>query len=256
MVRFVNPIRERGPRPVHQAVVTVWDTTQTDSDQKSTFSVRGLAVCPSEGKGPMSNPNQTQSTTSQSGPRVARSKRAGRSKPGDGPLFEPNAAGIDIGAREIFVAVPPDRDTEPVRKCETFTEDLRQMADWLVSCGVTTAAMESTGVYWIPVYDVLEQHGIKPCLVNPRNMKNAKAGKTHRDFHECQWIQHLHSMGLLHSAFRPEGEVCAVRSLMRHRNWTWWRWPASLCSTCTRALTQMNVQIQHVISDITGQTGF
>jgi len=101
----------------------------------------------------MSNPNQ-QSTTSQSGPKVARSKRAGRGKPVDRPLFEPNAAGIDIGAREIFVAVPPDRDTDPVRRCETFTEDLHRMADWLVSCGVTTAAMESTGVYWIPVYDV------------------------------------------------------------------------------------------------------
>jgi transposase len=81
--------------------------------------------------------------------------------------------------------------------------DLHRMADWLVSCGVTTAAMESTGVYWIPVYDVLEQHGIKPCLVNPRNMKNVPGKRT--DFHECQWIQHLHSMGLLHSAFRPDG---------------------------------------------------
>jgi transposase len=87
-------------------------------------------------------------------------------------MFEPNAAGIDIGAREIFVAVPPDRDAEPVRKCETSTEDLHRMADWQVRCGVTTAAMESTRVYWIPVYDVLEKHGIKLRLVNPGNMKN------------------------------------------------------------------------------------
>jgi transposase len=112
---------------------------------------------------------------------VARSKRVGRDKSVEHPLFEPNAAGIDIGAREIFLAVPPDRNTDPVRKCETFTEDLHQMADWLVNCGVTTAAMESTGVYRIPVYDVLEQHGIKPCLVNPRNMKNVPGKRT--DFH-------------------------------------------------------------------------
>jgi transposase len=183
---------------------------------------------------------------------VARSKRSGRCKPADHPMFEPDAAGIDIGAREIFVAVPPDRDAEPVRKCETFTEDLHRMADWLVSCGVTTAAMESTGVYWIPVYDVLEQHGIKPCLVNPRNMKNVPGKRT--DFHECQWIQHLHSMGLLHAAFRPDGEVCAVRSLMRHRG-DLVEMASQHVQHMHKALTQMNVQIQHVISDITGLTG-
>ena len=103
------------------------------------------------------------------GPVPAKRKR---DKQPDRPVFEANAAGIDIGAREIFVAVPADRDEHPVRKCETFTGDLNQTAEWLVRCGVTTAAMESTGVYWIPVYDVLEQHGIKVCLVNPRNMKN------------------------------------------------------------------------------------
>src|SRR5215510_2529183 len=84
----------------------------------------------------------------------------------DRPILEPNAAGIDIGAREIFVAVPSDRDEHPVRVFSTFTEDLQKMAKWLVSCGITTAAMESTGVYWIPLYDVLEQHGVKPCLVD------------------------------------------------------------------------------------------
>ena len=84
----------------------------------------------------------------------------------DRPVLEPNAAGIDIGAREIFVAVPADRDENPVRVFPTFTEDLEEMAGWLVSCGVTTVAMESTGVYWIPLYDVLEQHGVRPCLVN------------------------------------------------------------------------------------------
>lgn len=180
------------------------------------------------------------------------SKQPNRPAQPDRPEFEPNAAGIDIGAREIFVAVPPDRDPDPVRKCETFTGDLHQMAEWLVRCGITTAAMESTGVYWIPVYDVLEQHGIKPCLVNPRNMKNVPGKRT--DFHECQWIQHLHSLGLLHSAFRPDADVCAVRSLMRHRN-DLVMMASEHIQHMQKALTQMNVQFQHVISDITGLTG-
>src|SRR5215467_14521959 len=170
----------------------------------------------------------------------------------DRPLLEPNAAGIDIGAREIFVAVPPDRDEHPVRIFSTFTEDLERMAQWLVSCGITTAAMEATGVYWIPLYDVLEQHGVKPCLANARGMKNVPGRRT--DWHECQWLQFLHSVGQLRAAFRPEGEICAVRCLMRHR--------AELVEMTSqhilhmhKALTQMNVQIQHVISDITGITG-
>jgi len=170
----------------------------------------------------------------------------------DRPIRELNAAGIDIGAREIFVAVPPDRDENPVRVFGTFTESLQEMAQWLVQCGITTVAMESTGVYWIPPQDVLEQHGLKVCLVNARNMKNVPGRRT--DWHECQWLQYLHSVGLLRAAFRPEGEVCAVRSLMRHRN--------DLVSMANqhvqhmhKALTQMNLQIQHVISDITGLTG-
>jgi transposase len=181
-----------------------------------------------------------------------RNKQPNRSGQPDRSVFEPNAAGIDIGAREIFVAVPPERDSYPVRRCETFSGDLHQMAEWLVRCGITTAAMESTGVYWIPVYDVLEQHGIKPCLVNPRNMKNVPGKRT--DFHECQWIQHLHSLGLLHSAFRPDGEVCAVRSLMRHRN-DMVMMASEHIQHMQKALTQMNVQFQHVIDDITGLTG-
>lgn len=116
----------------------------------------------------MSNRKQKQAeaSTSKPGPKVAKSKRASQ------------RPGIDIGAREIYVAVAADRDEHPVRKCETFTGDLHQMAEWLVSCGITTVAMESTGVYWIPVYDVVEQHGIQPCLVNPRNMKNVPGKRT------------------------------------------------------------------------------
>src|SRR5580704_1610424 len=200
----------------------------------------------------MSKPKQQPAATGKSGPKVASSKRASQRTDAAHSVFQPHAAGIDIGAREIYVAVPADRDTDPVRKCETFTENLHQMADWLVRCGITTAAMESTGVYWIPVYDVLEQHGIKPCLVNPRNMKNVPGKRT--DFHECQWIQHLHSMGLLHSVFRPDGEVCALRSLMRYRN-DLVEMASQHVQHMHKALTQMNVQIQHVISDITGLTG-
>jgi len=167
-------------------------------------------------------------------------------------VFEPNAAGIDIGAREIYVAVPPDRDPNPVRVFATFTSDLNEMTQWLKSCGITTVAMESTGVYWIPVYDVIEQHGIEPCLVNPRNMKNVPGRRT--DYHECQWIQHLHSMGLLRAAFRPDADVCAVRSLMRHRS-DLVAMTSEHIQHMHKALTQMNVQIHHVLSDITGQTG-
>ena len=200
----------------------------------------------------MSKPSQPPATPGKSGPQAAKSKRASEAKAPTPPAFQPNAAGIDIGAREVYVAVPADRDEHPVRKCETFTGDLHQMAEWLVSCRITTAAMESTGVYWIPVYDVLEQHGIQPCLTNPKNMKNVPGKRT--DFHECQWIQYLHSMGLLHSAFRPDDQVRAVRSLMRHRN-DLVQMASQHVQHMQKALTQMNVQFQHVISDITGTTG-
>jgi transposase len=170
----------------------------------------------------------------------------------DRPILEANAAGIDIGAREIFVAVPPDRDEEPVRVFSTFTEDLEKMAQWLVGCGITTVAMESTGVYWIPVYDVVEQHGVKACLVDARGMKNVPGRRT--DWHECQWIQFLHSVGLLRAAFRPDGDVCAVRSMMRHRT-ELVEMTSQHIQHMHKALTQMNVQLHHVISDLTGLTG-
>jgi len=200
----------------------------------------------------MSEPTQQPAVAGKPEPKIAKNKRASQRKETAPSVFQPNAAGIDIGAREIYVAVPTDRDDHPVRKCDTFTGDLHQMAEWLICCGITTAAMECTGVYWIPVYDVLEQHGIQPCLVNPRNMKNVPGKRT--DFHECQWIQHLHSMGLLHSAFRPDSEVCAVRALMRHRN-DLVQMASQHVQHMQKALTQMNVQFHHVISDITGLTG-
>ena len=170
----------------------------------------------------------------------------------DRPVLEPNAAGIDIGAREIFVAIPPNRDGHPVRVCATFTEDLRQLADWLVACGITTVAMESTGVYWIPLYDILEAQGIKVCLVNARHMKNVPGRRT--DWHECQWLQYLHSVGLLRAAFRPEATVTAVRTIMRHRH-ELVQMSSQHILHMHKALTQMNLQIHHVIDDITGLTG-
>lgn len=170
----------------------------------------------------------------------------------DRPVLVANAGGIDIGAREIFVAVPPDRDQDPVRIFETFTEDLERMADWLLRCGVTTVALESTGVYWIPLYEVLEAKGVTPCLVDASHMKNVPGRRT--DWHECQWLQYLHSVGLLRAAFRPDEEVCAVRALVRHRG-ELVAMASQHVQHMQKALTQMNFQIQPVISDITGVTG-
>jgi transposase len=203
----------------------------------------------------MSQPKKHSPRTGKEKPAAGPGKRGGK-RTGmcleDRPILEPNAAGIDIGAREIFVAVPPDRDEDPVQVFSTFTEDLERMAQWLVSCGVSTVAMESTGVYWIPLYDVLEKHGIRPCLVDAHGMKNVPGRRT--DWHECQWIQFLHSVGLLRAAFRPEGDVCAVRSLMRHRS-DLVQMTNQHIQHIHKALTQMNVQIHHVIDDITGVTG-
>lgn len=170
----------------------------------------------------------------------------------DRPVLEPNAAGIDVGAREMFVAVPPGRDEHAVRVFTTFTEALERLADWLLQCEVTTVALESTGVYWIPLYEILEQRGIRPCLVNARHMKNVPGRRT--DWHECQWLQFLHSVGLLRSAFRPEQDICAVRTVLRHRGELVMA-ASQHVQHMQKARTQMNLQIQHVISDITGVTG-
>jgi hypothetical protein len=168
------------------------------------------------------------------------------------PVLEPKAAGIDVGAREMYVAAPPESDENPVRVFDTFTEDLNKLADWLEQCGVQTVAMESTGVYWIPVFEILERRGLKPRLVDARHMKNVPGRRT--DWQECQWIQYLHSVGLLRSAFRPEEEVCAVRALMRHRK-ELVEMASQHVQHMQKALTQMNLQIHHVISDLTGFTG-
>ena len=131
------------------------------------------------------------------------------------PVLHADAAGMDIGAEEIFVAVPPDRATDPVRSFDTFTRDLHDLADWLRQCGVRTVAMESTGVYWIPVYQILETRGFEVFLVNAQHVKNVPGRKS--DVSDCQWIQYLHSVGLLKASFRPPDEICVIRSLWRHR---------------------------------------
>jgi len=168
------------------------------------------------------------------------------------PVMRPDAAGIDIGATEIFVAVAPDRAAENVRSFPTFTQDLYALADWLKQCGVKTVAMESTGVYWIPLFQILEDCGFEVCLVNARHVKNVPGRRT--DVSDCQWLQFLHSVGLLRASYRPEQEVCAVRSLLRHRE-SLVQMAATHVHHMQKALDQMNLQLHHVISDITGLTG-
>ena len=167
-------------------------------------------------------------------------------------IIKQNAAGIDIGASEIYIAVPDDRDDKPIRHFDTFTADLHTAAKWLKSCGIDSIAMESTGVYWIPVFQILESYGFDVVLVNARHVKNVPGRKT--DVQDCQWLQYLHSVGLLRGSYRPPQEVCAVRSLLRHRDGLIKK-ASSHILHMQKALTQMNLQIHNVISDITGVTG-
>ena len=167
-------------------------------------------------------------------------------------LTHPNAAGIDIGGSSHFVAVPSDRDDDPVREFKAFTADLRAMADWLRSCDVDVVAMESTGVYWIPVYELLESQGFTVYLVNARHVKNVSGRKS--DVLDCQWLQQLMSFGLLTGAFRPHEEACALRSVARQRS-TLLRFQASHIQHIQKALTQMNLQLTQVLSDVMGESG-
>ena len=163
-----------------------------------------------------------------------------------------NAAGVDIGATEIYIAVPGDRDPQPVRCFSTFTEDLHAAADWLKACHIETVAMESTGVYWIPLFQILEARGFQVLLVNAHHVKNVPGRKS--DVSDCQWLQYLHSVGLLRGSFRPEQAVCTVRSILRHRDGLV-QMASSHVQHMQKALDQMNLQLHHVISDITGLTG-
>jgi len=163
-----------------------------------------------------------------------------------------NAAGLDIGASEIYACVPADRDEQPMRVFETFTVDLYALADWLAACDIETVAMESTGIYWIPVYEILEARGFNVHLVNARHLKNVPGKKT--DVLDCQWIQQLHTYGLLLASFRPPDDICALRALVRHRD-NLIRFRSAHIQHMQKALQLMNVQLTQVISDITGVTG-
>jgi transposase len=167
-------------------------------------------------------------------------------------VVHPHAAGLDIGSAEIWVAVAPGSSDEPVRKFGTFTPDLEALADWLTRCGVDSVAMESTGVYWIPVYEILEGRGLAVQVVNARHVKNVPGRKS--DIQDCQWIQGLHSVGLLRGSFRPEGEIAALRAYLRHRA-ALIEHRAAHIQHMQKALQQMNVQLCQVVSDITGMTG-
>jgi transposase len=166
--------------------------------------------------------------------------------------INPNAAGIDCGAAEHYVAVPTDRDPTNVRSFKTFTADLHRLADWLVACGITTVAMEATGVYWIPVFEILEARGLDVLLVNARHVKNVPGRKS--DVSDAEWLQELHSVGLLRGSFRPAADITALRCYMRHRE-TLIQSAATCVQRMQKALVQMNLQLHRVISDISGVTG-
>ena len=167
-------------------------------------------------------------------------------------VVHPDAAGIDIGNESHYVAVPPSRDGQPVRCFGCTTAELKAMADWLKQCGIRTIAMQSTGVYWIAVYDILEQAGLEVYLVNARETKNLPGRKS--DVQESQWLMKLHTYGLLRNSFRPSQEIRTMRTYWRQRN--------DLVQSAGRhvqrmqkALTQMNIQLANVLSDVSGVTG-
>src|SRR5438128_8912008 len=167
-------------------------------------------------------------------------------------VIHPNAAGIDVGNSTHYVAVRPDRDPNPVRPFDCFTADLQRLADWLEQCGVTTVAMQSTGVYWIPLYEILDARGLEVYLVNARHTKNLPGRKS--DVQESQWLLKLHTYGLLRNSFHPPAEIRVVRTYWRQRGDH-----VHGVSTCIqrmqKVLTQMNIQLANVISDLSGWTG-
>jgi transposase len=166
--------------------------------------------------------------------------------------LHPDAAGIDCGATEHVVAVPPDRDASPVQTFKTFTADLQRLADWLTACGVRHVAMESTGVYWIPIFEILETRGFQVILVNARHIKNVPGRKS--DVSDSEWIRDLHIHGLLRGSFRPADAIVALRAYLRHRT-TLIDTAATYVQRMQKALVQMNLQLPIVVSDITGVTG-
>ena len=167
-------------------------------------------------------------------------------------VVHPRAAGIDIGSRFHVVAVPSELDDEPVRKFTSFTKDLKLLAEWLLLIGVTTVAMESTGIYWVPLYEILVVKGIEVYLVNARHAKNVPGRKT--DICDAQWLQQLHSYGLIRASFQPDQRIAELRTYFRQRDLLV-RYRSSHQQHMQKALMQMNLQLHHVVKDITGLTG-
>jgi hypothetical protein len=167
-------------------------------------------------------------------------------------VVHPHAAGIDVGNGAHYVAVRPDRDPQPVRRFECFTADLHRLANWLQVCGVKSVALQSTGVYWIPLYDILEERGFAVYLVNARHTKNLPGRKS--DVQESQWLLKLHTYGLLNNSFQPPSKIRILRTYWRQR-----LQHVTGAGTCVqrmqKALTQMNIQLANVISDLSGVTG-
>ena len=181
-----------------------------------------------------------------------RAARPSRRSPSVLDRIQVDVAGIDCGAAEHYVSVPPDRDPTPVRSFRTFTADLERLADWLVACRITSVAMEATGVYWIPVYDILEARGLEVLLVNARHVKHVPGRKS--DVEDCEWLRELHSVGLLRGSFRPPGPILALRALVRHRDLLV-QTAGTYVQRMQKALTQMNLLLPRVVSDIVGKTG-
>src|ERR1700690_4472358 len=181
---------------------------------------------------------------------MSQTKRSRKSR-GLSPVH-PAAAAIDIGATIHVAAVGPDRDMEPVRTFRTFTDDLHRLADWFARCGIKTIVMESTGVYWIPVFEILEQRGFEVMVVNARDAKHVPGRKT--DVSDAQWLQRLHSYGLLRASFRPKGQIAELRAYVRQRE-RLLDYAASHIQHMQKALTEMNVKLHHVVADVTGATG-
>lgn len=163
-----------------------------------------------------------------------------------------HAAGIDIGSKFHVVAISTEKSSEPVRTFQSFTTDLHDMAKWLKTCGITSIAMESTGVYWIPAFEILEEYGFEVFLVNSRETKNVPGRKT--DVNDAQWIQRLHQFGLLRASFRPDKDIAILRAYVRQRE-RLLEFKASHIQHMQKALMQMNIQLHHVVSDVTGTTG-
>lgn len=179
-------------------------------------------------------------------------RRARRQHPSLLERINPDVAGIDCGSREHYVAVPAERDPEPVQHFGSDTAELIRLAEWLRACGVKSVAMEATGVYWIPLYEILEERGLTVLLVNARHVKNVPGRKT--DVQDCEWLRELHSVGLLRGSFRPADQIVALRGYMRHRD-VLVEEMSTLVQRMQKALLQMNLQLTVVLTDITGVTG-